>query len=113
LQAVPSLADLVAVETEDDEDLVDTSGLTPVQQAVLDAIRDGITRTSDIIHTSGRSRRGVYNARDVLIERGLVVEIERGVLGLAPARAARKPLHNRGAEPMLCPAVTATAACPG
>ena len=88
LQAVPSLADLVAVETEDDEDLVDTSGLTPVQQAVLDAIRDGITRTSDIIHTSGRSRRGVYNARDVLIERGLVVEIERGVLGLAPARAA-------------------------
>ena len=88
LQVVPSLADLVAVEADDDEDLVDPVGLTPVQQTVLDAIRDGITRTSDIIHTSGRSRRGVYNARDVLIDRGLVVEVERGVLGLAPTRAA-------------------------
>ena len=88
LQVVPSLADLVAVEAEDDEDLTDTSGLTPVQAAVFEAIRDGITRTSDIPEVIGRSRRAVYNARDVLIERGLVVEVDRGVLGLAPPRAA-------------------------
>lgn len=88
LQVVPSLADLVAVEADDDEDLLDTSGLTPVQQAVFEAIRDGITRTSDIPDVIGRSRRAVYNARDVLIERGLVVEVDRGVLGLAPPRAA-------------------------
>lgn len=88
LQVVPSLADLVAVEADDDEDLVDTSGLTPVQTAVFEAIRDGVTRTSDIPDVIGRSRRAVYNARDVLIERGLVVEVDRGVLGLAPPRAA-------------------------
>ncbi|OLT26583.1 hypothetical protein BJF83_20685 [Nocardiopsis sp. CNR-923] len=88
LQVVPSLADLVAVEADDDEDLIDTSGLTPVQTAVFEAVRDGVTRTSDIPDVIGRSRRAVYNARDVLIERGLVVEADRGELGLAPPRAA-------------------------
>lgn len=88
LQVVPSLADLVAVEADDDEELVDVSGLTPVQAAVLEAVRDGITRTSEVITVVGRSRRGVYNARDALIERGLIVETDRGVLGLAPPRAA-------------------------
>lgn len=85
LQLVPSLADLVAVETDDDEDLLDTSGLTPVQAAVLEAVRDGVTRTSDIPDRIGRSRRAVYNARDVLTERGLVVEADRGLLALARA----------------------------
>ncbi|MFE0270463.1 hypothetical protein ACFWZ7_24800 [Nocardiopsis alba] len=90
LKVVPSLADLLATPVEDDEDLVDTSGLTPVQRAVYEAVRDGITRTSDIPTTIGRSRRGVYNARDVLVERGLLVETDRGVLGLAPTTTAAR-----------------------
>src|SRR5690606_12592622 len=88
LSAVPTLADLVATPVEDDEDLVDASGLTPVQAAVLQAVRDGITRTGDIPETIGRSRRAVYNARDSLIERGHLVQPERGRLALAPPRAA-------------------------
>ncbi|MBE2998719.1 hypothetical protein IDM40_08390 [Nocardiopsis sp. HNM0947] len=87
LAVLPSLSELVNTPAEDDEDLVDTSGLTAVQRAVYEAVSDGISRTRDIPGVIGRSERAVYNAKGVLIEHGLLVQAGRGELALT-SRAA-------------------------